>query len=436
MSEESLRSFQEEENRKIREIAEREDVDLGVAASMFRHEQRSQFPDLASTQVMDYGSLRGELLRGGRTTRQPVTPPDFLGQARSEVAPAFDRSIGQLTQQVEGTRRTLPQQLAARGQALGGLRGQQEDALTRDLAYGTADLRAQQEMAAIQRADVLGQRWTEQQRFDIEQDFRERSLQEQIRMNDFSMESTLRQIKNQEDAQRYKEQRDLIEDEWRQIEFDERVRASSVSEAISWYNAETSRGQLETQRGYLALAQQQYADEKAARDAALAQASAQTGVDLSLPEYKRVMDNAQKLWDKGEADNLINYLDSLRGQLPPEVVSTMEMVFGVQEFEITRDEFGFFPTGTDTISYIPRTGNVTVAVTPEGKLTNPPSDTLRDLEQVTSYIMSQDIFQTGTVNTVDPIKMGQLVDSLYQNRFIDANTFMQLYDQYNLPINK
>jgi hypothetical protein len=108
--------------------------------------------------------------------RRELLLPDYRKQAAQQVNPQFDRLTNQLQSQIAATRGRIPRQLLARGQAVGGQRTLQEGELDRQLAYGTADLEAQRQMAINQAAQGLRQQGLEQQRWETEQQFKERQL--------------------------------------------------------------------------------------------------------------------------------------------------------------------------------------------------------------------------------------------------------------------
>jgi hypothetical protein len=114
--------------------------------------------------------------RSRNDMRRELLLPDYRKQAAQQVNPQFDRLTNQLQSQIAATRGRIPRQLLARGQAVGGQRTLQEGELDRQLAYGTADLEAQRQMAINQAAQGLRQQGLEQQRYETEQDFRERQF--------------------------------------------------------------------------------------------------------------------------------------------------------------------------------------------------------------------------------------------------------------------
>jgi hypothetical protein len=296
--------------------------------------------------------------------------------------------------------------LASRGQALGGLRGQQEDTLTRDLAYGTADLRRQEEMAALQRADVLGQRFTEEQRYQDEVAFRERSFEEQQRMNQFSMQTTLQQLANEQDRFDYQQTRDALGDEWRQIEFDENVRAKGVQEAIQQAQLGIQQAQLGLQARGVALSERQYAD---------SQRQTAEGVDTrKLAPYMSMLEMYLNNQDEQGA---LAYIDNLSEYgLTPQETNYIKGIFGYQG-------------GTSTVSQVPtaqaiqgatgqtgvRTPTVPVRTTTQSRFIMPNAQvsqqtgaSLKDIQTIDELIANS------VVNpTANPTAVKNQIDSLY-----------------------
>jgi hypothetical protein len=407
----SLQKFQEEENKKLKQISDMEGVDLGVARTMLDQSRNPTFPTLDQPVKTRQDWMNEVLLFDRQRAQQQSQPrqvsrPDFLAQARQEVRPQFDRAVGQLTQQVEGTRRQLPQQLASRGQALGGLRGQQEDTLTRDLAYGTADLQAQGEMAALQRADVLGQRYTEEQRYQDEVAFRERSFEEQQRMNQFSMQTTLQQLANEQDRFDYQQTRDALGDEWRQIEFDENVRAKGVQEAIQQAQLGIQQAQLGLQARGVALSERQYAD---------SQRQTAEGVDTrKLAPYMSMLEMYLNNQDEQGA---LAYIDNLSEYgLTPQETNYIKGIFGYQG-------------GTSTVSQVPtaqaiqgatgqtgvRTPTVPVRTTTQSRFIMPNAQvsqqtgaSLKDIQTIDELIINSVVDPTA-----NPTAVKNQIDSLY-----------------------
>jgi hypothetical protein len=425
----SLQKFQEEENKKLKQISDMEGVDLGVARTMLDQSRNPTFPTLDQPVKTRQDWMNEVLLFDRQRAQQQSQPrqvsrPDFLAQARQEVRPQFDRAIGQLTQQVEGTRRQLPQQLASRGQALGGLRGQQEDTLTRDLAYGTADLRGQEEMAALQRADVLGQRFTEEQRYQDEVAFRERSFEEQQRMNQFSMQTTLQQLANEQDRFAYQQTRDAIGDEWQKIKFDEDVRARGVQEAIQ-------QAQLGIQRANLALSQRQYED-------SLASQGGQVGIDVNaLKAYTNKLDEFGN-----DVQGLIGYIDNLyrMGQIGEAEVNYLRGLYGVAEQTTTTVsqvptaqaiEGATGQTGVRTPTVPVRTTTVTTAFSPK-EVPKLPELTL---QKATEYLYESGLTPATMTDETQMRNAYETIFSLAQYEKIDIGTALVLYAQYGIDPN-
>ncbi len=175
--------------------------------------------------------------RSRNDMRRELLLPDYRKQAAQQVNPQFDRLTNQLQSQIAATRGRIPRQLLARGQAVGGQRTLQEGELDRQLAYGTADLEAQRQMAINQAAQGLRQQGLEQQRWETEQQFRERQLasdenrfqqqfaygQEQDAFNNYMQQRSLELQEqgmafDQAQAQaefEYQQNRDAINDDFR-----------------------------------------------------------------------------------------------------------------------------------------------------------------------------------------------------------------------------
>lgn len=416
----SLQKFQEEENKKLKQISDMQGVDLGVARQMLDESRNPTFPSNIDQPTPTYDDLRFQMLladrqrqqeRDARNQQRQPTRPDFLSQARQEVRPQFDRAIGQLTQQVEGTRRQLPQQLASRGQALGGLRGQQEDTLTRDLAYGTADLQAQSEMAALQRADVLGQRFTEEQRYQDEVAFRERSFEEQQRMNQFSMQTTLRGLDNQDRAFEFQEERAKIEDEWQQIKFDEDVRRFGLDYGIK-------QAQLGLQARGVALSERQYADSQRQAD----------GVDTrKLAPYMSMLEMYLNNQDQEGALAYINNL-SQYGVTP-------------QEADYIKGVYGYQAGGTTTEEVVTPPGQTRPTITAPSRFIMPTEQvasqtgaSIKDIqainELITSSIPDPIANPVGTKNQIDALYTSGALGSIGKES--TERLLLALYMQYGL----
>lgn len=114
--------------------------------------------------------------RSRNDMRRELLLPDYRKQAAQQVNPQFDRLTNQLQSQIAATRGRIPRQLLARGQAVGGQRTLQEGELDRQLAYGTADLEAQRQMAINQAAQGLRQQGLEEQRYQDQVAFRDKEF--------------------------------------------------------------------------------------------------------------------------------------------------------------------------------------------------------------------------------------------------------------------
>ena len=254
----TLKDFQKKYYDQISGIAKQQGTNIGTATDMFvanamgRGNYSGGGTFDMNQPVQDYQSLRMSLLQEPETkpVQRTSKPVDYTAQATQQVSPAFQKIQNQLAKQVESTRRALPQALGARGQAVGGLRLGQEDVLTRDLAYGTADIAAQEQSAIQEQAARLSQ--AEQQRLAQERQFgfqergislQEQGFAEQQRQNEFSRQLALQGLATDQERFEYQQARDVIGDAFAQQQFDESVRQFGLRNAIDQANLRLAQQQ-------------------------------------------------------------------------------------------------------------------------------------------------------------------------------------------------
>jgi len=371
-----LEDFQKKYQPQIYQTSDKYGSDIGVATDQFINDAKKNGTSFGgidrATVLNDAFNLRDFSTykppkEDTRTTRQRLLDP--VKQATAELAPKYDRILGQLRESIASTRQAIPQALSARGQAVGGLRSAQETGLSRQEAFQTADIEAQRAGDILSRASEIeaGRKADEQMAFERNMTIAE--FEEQKKQSAISNSYTLRQIETKEKEVEYQQFRDTIEDEKWQMEFDRKVAVDGVDNAIKWAQLEIQKGNLAVSQGNLALNRDIYNDSK------------NTTPDVMTPQEEagqfegRVRDLM-----KTDPQSALAYMNNLgnQGLISPQGLSYLKALVGTVPTTTTVTQPPK-PAGEGVVTRTDRTTTPESIITPN---VAPPVDTKADLNNL------------------------------------------------------